>query len=223
MLKITKLTDTKTVAAEDLRKGMKIEYANKIREIVRITSRSSGPILVTFDESGNRMEIYPTNNMLMKVVDSAKDAVNTEVEVDVDLDFLIKDEIEAIDGYRKMIAKTSNPKLLSVLSHILDEETEHIEELRAAQVGVYEVDDSIKDSIKDLEPGVLSRQEAEEVIRIIKDHFQQYAQNIYRDNAKIESWRDGYWVTTDFNSMGMNKWLKPFGYISSGSVITKYR
>lgn len=200
MLKITKLTDTKTVAAEDLRKGMKIEYANKIREIVRITPRSSGPILVTFDESGNRMEIYPTNNMLMKVVDSvkdgkyvselkpgdvitkkdgskwnvvlvrhtpfgiqvrmnseaspvkteeityrptdmlaydsSKDAVNTEVE-DVDLDFLIKDEIEAIDGYRKMIAKTSNPHLLSVLSHILDEETEHIEELRAAQAGRY--------------------------------------------------------------------------------------
>lgn len=140
MLKITKLTDTKTVTAEDLRKGMKIEYANKIREIVKIIPRSFGPILVTFDESGNRMEIYPTNNMLMKVVDSDKDAVNTEVEADVDLDFLIKDEIEAIDGYRKMIAKTSNPKLLSVLSHILDEETEHVEELRAAQAGVYKVD-----------------------------------------------------------------------------------
>ena len=70
--------------------------------------------------------------------DSVKDA---EPEVDVDLDFLIKDEIEAIDGYRKMIAKTSNPQLLSVLSHILDEETEHVEELRAAQAGVYEVED----------------------------------------------------------------------------------
>lgn len=224
MLKITKLTDTKTVAAEDLRKGMKIEYANKIREIIKIIPRSFGPILVTFDESGNRMEIYPTNNMLMKVVDSAKDAINTEVE-DVDLDFLIKDEIEAIDGYRKMIAKTSNPKLLSVLSHILDEETEHIEELREAKARVYKVegDNSIKDSIKDLESGALSRQEAEEVIRIIKEHFQQYAKNTYRDNANIESWRDGYWVTTNFDSKGMNKWLKPFGYISNGSVITKYK
>ena len=73
-----------------------------------------------------------------KIVDSVKDA---EPEADVDLDFLIKDEIEAIDGYRKMIAKTSNPQLLSVLSHILDEETEHVEELRAAQAGVYEVED----------------------------------------------------------------------------------
>lgn len=74
--------------------------------------------------------------------DSVKDA---EPDTDVDLDFLIKDEIEAIDGYRKMIAKTSNPQLLSVLSHILDEETEHVEELRAAQAGVYKVEDSIKD------------------------------------------------------------------------------
>lgn len=74
----------------------------------------------------------------MLAYDSCKDA---EPETDVDLDFLIKDEIEAIDGYRKMIAKTSNPQLLSVLSHILDEETEHVEELRAAQAGVYEVED----------------------------------------------------------------------------------
>lgn len=140
MLKITKLTDEKTVMAKDLRKGMKIEYANKILEVVSVLSRSSGPIIMTIDNDGNSMKLYPTNNMQMKVVDSSKDAVNTEVE-DVDLDFLIKDEIEAIDGYRKMISKTSNPKLLSVLSHILDEETEHIEELRAAQVGVYEVNE----------------------------------------------------------------------------------
>ena len=74
----------------------------------------------------------------MLVYDSVKDA---ELDSDVDLDFLIKDELEAIDGYRKMIAKTTNPQLLSVLSHILDEETEHVEELRAAQAGVYEVED----------------------------------------------------------------------------------
>lgn len=73
-----------------------------------------------------------------KIDDSVNDA---EPEADVDLNFLIKDELEAIDGYRKMIAKTSNPQLLSVLSHILDEETEHVEELRAAQAGVYEVEE----------------------------------------------------------------------------------
>ena len=166
------------------------------------------------------------SDLLKKTKEQLGDSVNdAEPEEDVNLDFLIKDELEAIGGYRKMIAKTSNPQLLSVLSHILDEETEHVEELRAAQAGVYEidVDDSIKDSIKDLSSGALSRQEAEEVVHIIKEHFQQYAKNTYRDNARIESWRDGYWVTTNFDSKGMNKWLKPFGYISSGSVITKYK
>ena len=80
------------------------------------------------------MEMYS----IEQLDDAIKDA---DPDSNVDLDFLIKDELEAIDGYRKMIAKTSNPQLLSVLSHILDEETEHVEELRAAQAGVYEVED----------------------------------------------------------------------------------
>lgn len=78
----------------------------------------------------------------IRVVKMLDDAVkDDDPDSNVDLDFLIKDELEAIDGYRKMIVKTSNPQLLSVLSHILDEETEHVEELRAAQAGVYEVED----------------------------------------------------------------------------------
>lgn len=83
-------------------------------------------------------DMHMSYSAIEKAHDSCKDA---EPEIDVDFDFLIKDELEAIDGYRKMIAKTSNPQLLSVLSHILDEETEHVEELRAAQAGVYEVED----------------------------------------------------------------------------------
>ena len=88
------------------------------------------------------------SDLLKKTKEQLGDSVkDVEPETDVNLDFLIKDELEAIDGYRKMIAKTSNPQLLSVLSHILDEETEHVEELRAAQAGVYEVD--VDDSIHD--------------------------------------------------------------------------
>lgn len=94
------------------------------------------------DKGYNKNPAGMMNRLTFYFADSVKDA---EPEANVDLDFLIKDEIEAINGYRKMIAKTSNPQLLSVLSHILDEETEHVEELRAAQVGVYEVEDSIKD------------------------------------------------------------------------------
>ena len=102
--------------------------------------------------TGDMLDLYGSKNDLQRyerdmhvsfsAIEKAHDSVkDAEPETDVDLDFLIKDEIEAIDGYRKMIAKTSNPQLLSVLSHILDEETEHVEELRAAQAGVYEVED----------------------------------------------------------------------------------
>ena len=64
---------------------------------------------------------------------------------EVSLDYLIKDEIEAINGYKAMIAKTKNPKLLDVLSHILSEEVMHVEELRNAQSGNFEIVDSVKD------------------------------------------------------------------------------
>lgn len=86
---------------------------------------------------------FKVNNKYIIDAKSRDDAIRVikMLDANVDLDFLIKDELEAIDGYRKMIAKTTNPQLLSVLSHILDEETEHVEELRAAQAGVYEVED----------------------------------------------------------------------------------
>ena len=72
-----------------------------------------------------------------------KDSVIEDEEVS--LDYLIKDEIEAINGYKAMIAKTKNPKLLDVLSHILSEEVMHVEELRNAQSGNFEIVDSVKD------------------------------------------------------------------------------
>lgn len=139
MFKITKLTDEKTVMAEDLRKGMKIEYANKILEVVSLISRSSGPIITTIDNNGNSMKLYPTNNMIMKVVDSVKDAISAEVEEEMDM--LITDELETIEAYRRAIAKETNPKILAVLSHILKEETDHVEELRNIKAGRYEIDE----------------------------------------------------------------------------------
>lgn len=127
------------------------------------------------------MEMYS----IEQLDDAVKDA---DPDSNVDLDFLIKDEIEAIDGYRKMIAKTSNPQLLSVLSHILDEETEHVEELRAAQAGVYEVDvdDSIHDYRRVRYKGA-KLIEAEEGIWMIEGFGETYAS---LDKAKkgVDEW-----------------------------------
>ena len=124
-LKLVKETPTQLVFKNLLytHKDEKFIYVDKK---TKVAAYSSGEKIGTMADA------------VEKTGDSVKDA---EPDSDVDLDFLIKDELEAIDGYRKMIAKTTNPQLLSVLSHILDEETEHVEELRAAQAGVYEVED----------------------------------------------------------------------------------
>lgn len=136
--------DARTISPWALSPGKRIlsEDGDKATVISVKGDRRNGYDVVVKLDDGSRDEWYYEANDVITLTDSIKDA---ELEADVDLDFLIKDELEAIDGYRKMIAKTSNPQLLSVLSHILDEETEHVEELRAAQAGVYEVKDSIKD------------------------------------------------------------------------------
>lgn len=70
----------------------------------------------------------------------------------VDFDYLLAEERKAVNDYRTAISQTDDPKLLTVLSHILKEETEHIEELEAARKGVYE-DKGLMDA------EVLTRQE----------------------------------------------------------------
>ena len=136
--------DARTISPWALSRGKRIlsEDGDKATVISVKGDRRNGYDVVVKLDDGSRDEWYYESDDVITLTDSVKDA---EPEVNVDLDFLIKDELEAIDGYRKMIAKTSNPQLLSVLSHILDEETEHVEELRAAQAGVYEVKDGIKD------------------------------------------------------------------------------
>lgn len=64
-------------------------------------------------------------------------------EINKGIEFLIKDENEAIDGYDKQIKLVQNSDLeegkksviIATLQHIKDEELEHIEELRKLQGG----------------------------------------------------------------------------------------
>lgn len=117
-------------------------YQNIARKYHLTIKNYTGDMLDLYGSKNDLQRYERDMHMSFSAIEKAHDSVkDAESDSDVDLDFLIKDEIEAIDGYRKMIAKTTNPQLLSVLSHILDEETEHVEELRAAQAGVYEVED----------------------------------------------------------------------------------
>lgn len=46
------------------------------------------------------------------------------------IDFLIEDELEAVQGYEDAIAATEDSDTIEALSHIKDEELQHIEELK---------------------------------------------------------------------------------------------
>lgn len=53
------------------------------------------------------------------------------------IDDLIKDELEAIDGYHKAIDKMSDsPRAVSLFGHIYDEETRHITDLQELRKAV---------------------------------------------------------------------------------------
>lgn len=94
-----------------------------------------------------------TADSMIAAVKIAKmlDSPNTRVKPkDSEIDELTQEEQQAVEDYREAIRNTSNPKLLEIYSHILQEETEHLQELAKAK----EVDDccgKMKDSDKDSE------------------------------------------------------------------------
>ena len=71
-----------------------------------------------------------------------------------DIDFLIKDEEEAIEGYQKALTKTTCEYEIEVLNHIIDEEREHIEELKGILSGksIYIVEGNKKEKTKKDKP-----------------------------------------------------------------------
>ena len=73
------------------------------------------------------MELKATK--IAKLFSKCKDSVK-----DDDLTYLTAEEEKAIDDYKKAISNTSDPKMLRIFSHILKEETDHLEELQNENV-----------------------------------------------------------------------------------------
>lgn len=87
------------------------------------------------------MKLTDNNNVDTKA--KTKDAIN------VNFDYLLSEEDKAIKDYKEAIASTNDEKALYVLSHILKEETHHVELLKALREGKVEFKDSKKDEEKD--------------------------------------------------------------------------
>ena len=64
----------------------------------------------------------------------------------VDFDYLLGEERKAVKDYQNAIEATEDKDKLYVLSHILTEETHHIELLENLRQGKVEFADSVKDS-----------------------------------------------------------------------------
>lgn len=63
----------------------------------------------------------------------------------IDFDYLLSEERKAVQDYKDAIAKTSDKSALYVLSHILKEESHHIELLENLRKGKVEFEDSKDD------------------------------------------------------------------------------
>lgn len=64
----------------------------------------------------------------------------------IDFDYLLEEERKAVKDYQNAIEATEDKDELYVLSHILKEETHHIELLENLRQGKVEFADSVKDS-----------------------------------------------------------------------------
>lgn len=79
-----------------------------------------------------KVKVYGPKHLLEKLQDEGYFIY--ESIKDSDIEYLTKEEEKAVEDYRKAIQNTSNPKLLKLYQHILNEELEHIEELQNAKI-----------------------------------------------------------------------------------------
>lgn len=100
-----------------------LEHGNDADKLVRVMSIYRSEYANLARRKPNEIKEY-----FREVIgDSCKDSQE-------EIDYLTEEEERAVDDYRQAIENTTNPKLLKLYQHILEEELEHIEELTSAEV-----------------------------------------------------------------------------------------
>lgn len=79
-----------------------------------------------------------------KIIDADNELNAVKKYKNSEIDYLIQEENKAVEDYRQAIKNTKDKNELYVLSHILKEETHHIELLENLQKGKVEFNDAIK-------------------------------------------------------------------------------
>lgn len=111
---------------------IKFKTLNKYIRTGIVEKDEGSQVIVRTDDFNSLERVQKYNIYDVIVFDSSKDS---------DIDYLSSEEEKAINDYKNVIQNTTNPKLLELYKHILEEEIEHYNELNEAKT-----EDSIKDS-----------------------------------------------------------------------------
>lgn len=131
----SKIKDEKVVQISELKKGDKFldpRYNNEECVVLEVDIDEEGSYKIK-SLSNNTVYIVRRNKRV--IVDSVKDS---------DIEYLSKEEEQAIEDYKKAISNTKDPGLLRLFAHILKEEIEHLEELQNEEVTDSDEDEKSK-------------------------------------------------------------------------------
>lgn len=95
-------------------------------------------------EKDLRLELESVYEKYHGMIKDDEEEIKSE-DKNIDFDYLLSEERKAVQDYKDAIAKTSDKSALYVLSHILKEESHHIELLENLRKGKVEFEDSKDD------------------------------------------------------------------------------
>lgn len=131
-----------TLGSDDLLKKLDLEFK-------KIYEKYHGPIKENENDKVDHSIFYTTgvdrNYFGRKFRHLDKDKIMEKDSNEIDFDYLLSEERKAVQDYKDAIAKTSDKSALYVLSHILKEESHHIELLENLRKGKVEFEDSKDD------------------------------------------------------------------------------
>lgn len=175
-------------------------YARRVRDAITDSSSQYDKLNWLIDQNKNDKQKL---KMLISDVEHAEFLLGTEKSYLID----------KAKSYMQT-ARDSAEKLFTV-SYVKDAITV-VNKVRAKSL-----QDAIK-KVKDLQPGVMTIDEAKHAVSILREHYQQVANNTWSDElAIITQWRDGWTVETKFDATKFQRWLGAEGFKAFGKGVVK--
>lgn len=98
------------------------------------TVKAAGTEDIHYFKGDEKVAIYSPVRKFLYVFSNPVTVDSIKDDDEEDLAFLTEEERKAVEEYKQAIANTSNPKLLELYKHILEDEMEHIQELQNGEI-----------------------------------------------------------------------------------------